>query len=276
MENREITKRADFQIQAEDAIIWLESVPAQLKDLTIDSLPNAYKRLAQIKILEAAANRFRIQKIQKAAGRAKCECARAIGKVLLTMEKNKGAAQKRTTRSIETTTLADLGITKDESSKWQKIAKIPEYAYQYGLNRPLIPSISTLIEDVNRYFEIKSAVIAVKASKAELKRFIMEGYLYQTVVEELSQSDEDDVPPMDDDEDDTDFEIDVDYEIEKIQTNAATLAYFADEFKTTFSDVESITKQASKSGLAALRQMRDAIVAMKDILIKKETTVSQV
>lgn len=54
----------------------------------------------------------------------KTRMQRRAGQILKEMEMNKGAAQP--TRSQGSTTLSDLGITKNESSKWQRIASIPE------------------------------------------------------------------------------------------------------------------------------------------------------
>lgn len=58
---------------------------------------------------------------------------RVLGKVLSETEKNKGAAgtgnnQYQELRSTDTTTpkLSDLGLTKDQSSDYQKIASIPD------------------------------------------------------------------------------------------------------------------------------------------------------
>jgi hypothetical protein len=49
------------------------------------------------------------------------------------MEKNKGAAQA--TRSSDTTTLNIMGISKDQSSKWQRLAEVPEDVFESALNR---------------------------------------------------------------------------------------------------------------------------------------------
>jgi len=53
---------------------------------------------------------------------------RKAGQLLATGEKNKGTAQP--TRSSDTTTLRDLGISKDQSSKWQQLAGVPERQFE--------------------------------------------------------------------------------------------------------------------------------------------------
>jgi len=58
------------------------------------------------------------------AAKYKMYCERQAGVLLKVMEKNKGAAQ--ITRSSDTTTLKDVGISKDQSSKFQKLADIEE------------------------------------------------------------------------------------------------------------------------------------------------------
>ena len=46
------------------------------------------------------------------------------GQLLAKMEKNKGAAAP--TRSPRATTLKELGVSKDQSSRWQALAGVPE------------------------------------------------------------------------------------------------------------------------------------------------------
>ncbi len=46
------------------------------------------------------------------------------------MEKNKGAAD---TRSPRVTTLKELGITKNQSSRWQALGRIPQEDFEAAL-----------------------------------------------------------------------------------------------------------------------------------------------
>lgn len=59
------------------------------------------------------------------------------------MEKSKGAREPGTnrgaTRSSEATaskTLSEMGVTKDQSSKWQKLANIPEDEFEKAISLP--------------------------------------------------------------------------------------------------------------------------------------------
>jgi len=54
---------------------------------------------------------------------------RRAGEMLAGMEKNKGAAT-RSTDSTASPTLSEIGINKNESSTWQKIATIPDEEFE--------------------------------------------------------------------------------------------------------------------------------------------------
>ena len=56
---------------------------------------------------------------------------RKVGQMLRDMDKNAGAAQP--TRSSDTTTLEDMGISKDQSSKWQRLAAVPDDEFEQAL-----------------------------------------------------------------------------------------------------------------------------------------------
>ena len=63
--------------------------------------------------------------------RAEKEC----GKRLAEMDKNKGGRPTEN-RSLDTTSLSDLGISKDQSSKWQRLAQVPEDEFEAALSDP--------------------------------------------------------------------------------------------------------------------------------------------
>jgi hypothetical protein len=63
---------------------------------------------------------------------------RKAGQLLARMEKAKGGGERGVgrrggMRSTGTTTLKDLGITKDQSAKWQKLGSIPEEVFEMSL-----------------------------------------------------------------------------------------------------------------------------------------------
>jgi hypothetical protein len=68
---------------------------------------------------------------------------RRLGQLLAAREKAKGAAQPGVGRkgragmmSQQTTPLADLGITRDQSSRYQRLAAVPEPAFEAALAAP--------------------------------------------------------------------------------------------------------------------------------------------
>ena len=69
------------------------------------------------------------------AERRACEirlrAERKAGQLLAKMEKNKGAAAP--TRSSRATTLKELGVTKDQSSRWQALAGVSEEDFETAL-----------------------------------------------------------------------------------------------------------------------------------------------
>ena len=67
-----------------------------------------------------------------AEGRIRAE--RKAGKLLKQMDKAKGAATKR--GDIASPRLADIGVTKKQSSRWQQQAKVPENSSEARIPRP--------------------------------------------------------------------------------------------------------------------------------------------
>jgi hypothetical protein len=92
------------------------------------------------------------------AERQACEirlrAERRCGQLLKETEKAKGAqgtgSNQYQVRSIGTTapTLSDRGISKDQSSRWQKLADVPEEQFEAALAGPDMPTTSGIIEAV--------------------------------------------------------------------------------------------------------------------------------
>ncbi len=90
------------------------------------------------------------------AERRACEirlrAERKAGRLLRDMEKAK-AGRPSKNRSNDTTnfdkpkTLEELGISRDQSSKWQKLAGVPEEEFEAALAGPGKPSTSGIISD---------------------------------------------------------------------------------------------------------------------------------
>ena len=58
---------------------------------------------------------------------------------------NAGAHRGKGRSSSSTTTLADLGITRDQSSKWQKLADLPEPQFEEALTEIESPTTDGLL-----------------------------------------------------------------------------------------------------------------------------------
>ena len=95
--------------------------------------------------IEAYAKQANDYELERDAAIARVRAERRCGELLADMEKAKGAAEagtnRGTTRSYDATSsqprsLSDLGITKDQSSKWQRLAAAPEAEFEAAISQP--------------------------------------------------------------------------------------------------------------------------------------------
>jgi phage N-6-adenine-methyltransferase len=75
---------------------------------------------------------------------------RKAGQLLTDMPKDKGGRPEKNpsfdpTGFRDVKTLADLGVTRDQSSQWQKVATLPEEAFEEALNRLETPMTASLV-----------------------------------------------------------------------------------------------------------------------------------
>jgi hypothetical protein len=83
------------------------------------------------------------------AERRACEirlrAERKAGELLKQIEKHEGGRQKNRSWFTRVSTLADLGITHDQSSKWQKLADVPKGDFEAALRGEHKPTTNGLI-----------------------------------------------------------------------------------------------------------------------------------
>jgi uncharacterized caspase-like protein len=106
--------------------------------------------------LEAYARQARDNEALNRAVRIRVRAERRAGELLEKMDKAKGARERGTkrgtaTRSTDSTasTLADLGVSKYQASRWQKLAQIPEKVFEERLLNLRDINTTVLLRDNN-------------------------------------------------------------------------------------------------------------------------------
>ena len=105
----------------------------------VDEVKDIRDKAVAIEAYARQANNFEMER-QAAIIRVRAE--RRCGELLAEMDKAKGGrpienrSHDSTGFVAETKTLSDLGITKDQSSKWQKLAAVPEAEFEAAVSQP--------------------------------------------------------------------------------------------------------------------------------------------
>lgn len=119
---------------------------------SVDEVKNFRDKAIAIQAYAKEANDF---DLERDAAIARVRAERKCGELLRETEKAKGAREPDTnrgsTRSTGATaspkTLAEMGLTKDQSSKWQKLAAVPEDEFNAAVNIPgAVPNTNHLIK----------------------------------------------------------------------------------------------------------------------------------
>lgn len=105
--------------------------------------------------VEAYAKQANDYELERDAAIARVRAERKCGELLADMEKAKGTDYggrkaidgRRELPSNPPKTLADMGVTKDQSSKWQRLAAVPEEEFEAAVSQPAIkPSANSILK----------------------------------------------------------------------------------------------------------------------------------
>ncbi len=118
---------------------------------TVDEVKDFRDKALAIEAYAKQANDF---ELERDAAIARVRAERKCGELLAEMEKRKGARMNGggvvpavvldDRRGLRT--LSDLGITKDQSSKWQRLAAVPEREFEDAVSQPGIkPTTSHIL-----------------------------------------------------------------------------------------------------------------------------------
>ena len=171
MNSKELVKLPQIDTQVARTLEWLEDIP-KLATAKIKEDPKYVMGLIkQTELIEIAAKKAKISEVTHTASIAKMNMIRVVGKFLCDSEvhKNKGASA--------TKLLPSLGISKDESSKYQRVARITSYHWTYVLSHS--PNINAALREYDRYEKLKVVLVNNKIKEAEqesmLKTFVLGG-----------------------------------------------------------------------------------------------------
>ena len=102
--------------------------------------------------LEAYSKQARNTDAERKACEIRLRAERKAGLLLSTMEKAKGAPGNQHTGKLDRSrdetgpkTLSDLGISKNQSHRWQQLAAVPEEQFEAALAEPVKPTTSGII-----------------------------------------------------------------------------------------------------------------------------------
>jgi hypothetical protein len=119
--------------------------------------------------LETYSKQARNKEAERRAREIRLRAERKAGKLLRAMKKAKGAAQPGIgraggTRSDGPTALRDLGISKEQSSNWQKLADVPEDEFEAALVDPTqTPSTIGIIRSAEEQNQLPRVSVAADA-----------------------------------------------------------------------------------------------------------------
>lgn len=113
----------------------------------VDEVKEYRDKAAAIQAYAKQANDY---ELERKAAHARVRAERRAGELLKDSEKAKGNQHVNSAKSNDTTeqvpTLSQIGITKDQSSKWQQLANVPEDEFEKALETSPTPSAHSILK----------------------------------------------------------------------------------------------------------------------------------
>jgi hypothetical protein len=176
-------KSIDRDIQ--QYINWLESIPSIIRTSIGKNPKSAVDTLRKIELLEVSARKAKISEVMSKAARIRIETIREIGKYII---KHKTLGKKS---GDDEFVIKDIGLTKNESSLWQKVGALEAYHWEYVIGAST--SLSYCAKEYDRYDRIKTMLESnkVKDVGGKLKQYILDGFSPWVAECKLKEVDED-------------------------------------------------------------------------------------
>lgn len=155
----------------------------------VDEVANIRDRMLAV---ESAARIAKNYEVERKAIEIRLRAERRAGQLLAEMDKSKGAAGNPGGRGAKivlshgTTaqTLSEIGITRDQSSKWQKVAALSDESFEANLAAVEAPSTSSLLRaaaKAERKQEVAEAAAYAGSRTVDLMAFARAGKKFGTI-----------------------------------------------------------------------------------------------
>ena len=269
---RELVVRGKSILESDrkDILKSLDLLDADADDMVkTENVIELVKRMKQASVFAIGAEKLKVHEYAQKARQKEVNLARHTGLVLAKWSRGRGK------KSAHDPT--KFGITKQEVSRWIKIAKMPDYAYNYALKKASLISVNWMLGEIKRYENIKTAVKEAKGSDDQLKRYVTKGYSVLEAEIDISESmakknkpkkkkgevlSEEIITEMEDDEPITfDFAL----AMNSFDRVAGQLDLTAEDMKIVFQKCEDITKDAFDMGLRSLKRMRKSVSELTEL-----------
>jgi hypothetical protein len=158
--SKELTIKSDLEQQMAVYINNAIEFRSNLEDLGPDQYEEVQKSAIKLEALEKAAQKTRMTELQKEIAITKLAIAKWTGSWLVKKELKP----------------REINLERIESSRYQKIAKMPSMVYDFALESAHNPSVYSALLQYDRYREIGTLAKKYKITKSEVDRMFREGY----------------------------------------------------------------------------------------------------